>query len=323
MNLSADNALAREAAVARLTVIGARAVGRLIVAAESAAPGGRVAAFRALEAIADPRALDVAIHATDAADSSIAAAAIGVARMFIRGPRGASVVDALTGIALARNRPESVRLAALRSLMDLERPTIAPLLAALASDPNAAIQREAALQSDPRGRAAQIIDPIDEVMRAAEHKLPDDASALHAAVVSAGDTVALPALLSIIVRVREREASDTPPRRMAWMRVRASAHAALARRGSRIAIYDLRESLDSSSDLLPVEFLSALSLVGDASCLEAIAAAYTRSNETWCRDHLTDAFRAIVAREKLTRRHAVLKRIAKRWPSVISAMANG
>jgi hypothetical protein len=34
-------------------------------------------------------------------------------------------------------------------------------------------------------------------------------------------------------------------------------------------------------------------------------------------------FREIVAREKLTRRHAVLKRIEKRWPGVIDDMAKG
>ncbi len=242
-NLSADDALTRESAVARLTVIGARAVERLIAAAESAAPAAaRVAAFRALEGIADPRALGAALRATGAADPNIAASAIAVARTFIRGPRGASVVDALTGIALARNRPESVRVGALRSLMALERSTIAPLLASLASDPNAMIRSEAARQTDTSGRAL-VVDPIDELTRAAEQELPDDASLLHAAIVSAGDTVALPVLLRIVERVREREASEAPRRRMEWMRVRAAAHAALARRGSRIAIYDLRESL--------------------------------------------------------------------------------
>ena len=104
------------------------------------------------------------------------------------------------------------------------------------------------------------------------------------------------------------------------MRARAAAHVALASRGSRLALYDLRESLESADAPLPVEFLAALSLVGDASCLEAIAAAYARpaasgrGRDDWWRQHLADAFRAIVAREAITRRHAVMKKIEKRWP---------
>jgi hypothetical protein len=64
---------------------------------------------------------------------------------------------------------------------------------------------------------------------------------------------------------------------------------------------------------LPVEFLAALSMVGDASCLEAIAAAHARASDSWWRDHLADTFQAIVGRERLTRRHAVIKKIEKRW----------
>jgi hypothetical protein len=56
-----------------------------------------------------------------------------------------------------------------------------------------------------------------------------------------------------------------------------------------------------------------LSLVGDASCLEAIAGAHARARDTWWRDHLADAFRTIAAREKITRRHAVIKKIERKW----------
>ena len=41
-----------------------------------------------------------------------------------------------------------------------------------------------------------------------------------------------------------------------------------------MALYDLREALKATAAPLPVEFLTALSLVGDTSCLEAIAAAF-------------------------------------------------
>jgi hypothetical protein len=97
------------------------------------------------------------------------------------------------------------------------------------------------------------------------------------------------------------------------MRTRGVAHVALARRASRLGIYDLRESIEGASAPLPVEFLTALALAGDASCLEAIAAAHEHAIDSWWRRHLSDAFQAIVAREGLSRRHAVMKKIEKRW----------
>ena len=59
-DLTAGNAVAREAAVARLIVVGGRAVDRLsTLAAMTEAPAAaRLAAFRALEGIGDVRALD-------------------------------------------------------------------------------------------------------------------------------------------------------------------------------------------------------------------------------------------------------------------------
>ena len=64
-------------------------------------------------------------------------------------------------------------------------------------------------------------------------------------------------------------------------------------------------------------FLAALEEVGDATCLEPLAAAYDASAagaDPWWRDHLATAFRAIVHREGLTRRHAAVKRLTTRWP---------
>jgi hypothetical protein len=128
-------------------------------------------------------------------------------------------------------------------------------------------------------------------------------------------------LLKIIERVRAREADEPAARRAEWTTARAAAHLALAERGSRLALYDLRESLNDTARL-PVEFVAALSLVGDAGCLEAIAGAYARSSEAgrarddWWRQHLADAFVTIVRREKMTKRHAVIKKIAKRSANV-------
>jgi HEAT repeat protein len=325
-DLSAASAATREAAGARLTVIGSRAVERLIaLAVSSAPPEARTAAVRTLEAIGDPRALAPALDilADAAAEPAVAAAAAGVARMFLRGRRGAAAVDRLTGVALDRGRAEVLRLAALRALRELDPATIAPVLTSLAEDPSAAIRAEAVTKRTTR-RAP--VDPVATVMCAAEQGLPEEpggAIALRRALSEAGEAVPLPLLLRVIERVREREAAEPAAHRDEWTMARAAAHVALASRGSRLALYDLRESLEAATTPLPVEFLRALSMAGDVSCLEPVAGAHVKAKNAWWRDHLAAAFRAIVVRERLTRRHVAMKKIEKKWKGVVEELWAG
>jgi len=326
-DLHAASAATRDAAVARLTVIGARAVERIVALAESTAgTPARTAAFKALEAIGDARALEPALRALDDPDAAIAVAAAGVARLFVRSARGATAVDRLTAAALDGRRPDAVRLAALGSLRDLDVTTLAPLLATLAADASAAVREHAGAEGARRRNEGS--RPADLLSRAADRGPADDAGALRQAIMHAGRKAALPKLLRIVERVREREASEPPARRAEWIAVRAAAHLALAQRGSRLALYDLRESLEGAAQL-PVEFVAALSLVGDTGCLESIAVAYARASgagrarDDWWRRHLADAFGTIVGREKITRRHAVMKKIAKRWPGVVEELLAG
>jgi HEAT repeat protein len=340
-DLGAPDAFTREAAVARLTVLGSRAVERLIAVAASAGdPATRAAAWRTLEAIGDPRALDPALHALSgpATDPAVGAAAAGVARAFIRGARGAASVDRLTAVVLDRAQPDAVRLAALRALGDLGPAAIAPILASLAGDPSDAIRGESAVSTKDREpssgaarrpwregvtRAAARTpdDPVALITSAAERGLPDDPGALRAALGQAGDRIRLPLLLRIVERVREREGAEPAARRDEWRLARAAAHQALASRGSRLALYDLRETLESAKGRLPVEFLAPLALIGDRTCLEAIAAAHAAARDAWWRQHLADAFYTIVVREQLTARSPILKRVAKKWPGTWSAKA--
>ena len=316
-DLGADNAVTRETAVARLTLLGARAVERLIAAAAAGAHAdSQAGAWRALEAIGDARALEPALAALAAPqmEPAVAAAAAGVARVHLRGPRGAEAVDRLATVLLDRARHVTPRLAALRALRELDPATIAPMLASLAGDPNATIRTEAGL--DGRDAPRRAGDPDALVAQAVESGLPEDPAALRHALNLSGAFLPLPVLLRVVERVREREGSEPAAVRDQWRLTRAAAHVALANRGSRLALYDLRESLETAKGPLPVEFLAALALVGDTSSLEAIAGAHAKAKakDAWWRDQLARVFREIVAREKLTRRHAVLKRIEKRWP---------
>jgi hypothetical protein len=296
-DLGSDRVVTREAALARLTVIGARAVERLVTLVSSDAPASsRTAALRALEAIGDARGRDAILRAIDDLDATVAVTAIAAARADLRGLHGADALDHLTRTALDRTRHESVRAAAVDAVRELDPSTIAPLLDALRDD----LPLSAAA-----GRA-----------------LPDDPAVLRQAIAHEGGQAPLQALLRVIESVRDREAQETPARRSEWRAVRAAAHLALANRGSRIALFDVRESLESADAPLPVELLAALSVVGDESCLEPIAAAHTRARDGWSRTRLADAFQTIVKREGLTRRHAAIKRIEKRSPETFRALWN-
>jgi hypothetical protein len=310
-DLSSGRATARESAVARLIVIGARAVERLIgVAADGgAAPAARISALHALEAIADRRALAPALDVIADQDPDVAAAAVGVARVFLRGARGVAVVDRLTAAALDRARPVAIRIAAITALGDLTSATLEPLFTALGADPHPAI---AALAGRPSRRPAPTLEAVD------------DPAALRRAISHGAGRTPLSAMQRLVEHIREREQSETGTRRTEWMAARAAAHAALAGRGSRIALYDLRETVEAADVPLPVEFLTALTSIGDASCLGAIATAYAKAlaaprGDDWWRRHLRDAFRSIVKREKITRRNAVMKKIEKRWPAILTA----
>ena len=322
-DLAAVSDVARDTAVARLTLLGARAVERLIAAAADGAPEARAAAWRALEAIGDARALApaLALLAAPDRDPTVSVAAAGIARAHLRRRHGARALDRLAAVLLEPSRHETLRLAALRALRDLEPAAIAPILASLADDPSAAIRTEAGLSDAAAPRRAD--DPAAIVMRAAEGELPDDPAALRHALNLSGDTVTLPALATVVDRVREREGSEPAAVRDRWRLARAAAHVALAHRGSRLALYDLRESLETANGALPVECLAAIALIGDASCVEALAAAHARAKDGWWRDHLARSFREIVARERLTKRHTALRRAEKRWPGVLARMADG
>jgi HEAT repeat protein len=327
-DLMSERQAVREGAIARLTVIGGRAVERLtaLLDRRDAAPAGRVAALRTLEAIADQRALDPSLRAIDDPDPRVAQAAVRAARIFLRGPRGAAVVDRLTEVALNRARPEPIRLAAIGALSALESSTLQPLRDALNDDPNEEVR---ALAQRTRPLAVEPGDHESYLRQAVERRLPDDPVALRRAIAQAPGALPLPLLHQLVERIREREAGETTAVRAEWMAARAAAHVALAGRGSRLALYDIRETLETAPGPLPVEFLTALTAVGDVSCLEPIAAAFDRAagsggtRDDWWHRHLASAFRVIVTRERLTRRHQVARKIERKWKGVLTELWPG
>jgi hypothetical protein len=106
--------------------------------------------------------------------------------------------------------------------------------------------------------------------------------------------------------------------------VRGAVHLALARRGSRVALYDLRESIEHAEEPLPADFLEALALVGDAASLEPVAAAFVQSSamsgaDGWRRG-VAKTFQAIVVREGITPRSAAMRRVKSRYREQVSSL---
>lgn len=325
-DLSSRTEATREGAVARLSVIGARAVERLIGLAGNGASdsGARVCALRSLERIADPRGLEPALKAFTDPDEVVAVAALNVARVFLRTPHGVRALGRVTATALDRQRPAPVRLAALHALAELSPAAVKPVRSALKTDPDPDI----AHALDPGADQGFAEAPAERVLAAAEGTLKEDPAALRRAIAGSPAEVPDAVLRQVIDHVRVREGAEPASSRPDWMAVRGAAHAALALRGSRIALYDLRETMEAARQGVPVEFLAALAAIGDASCLEAIAAAYARAGEVqppddWWRRHLADAFRIIAGREKITRRHALVKRIERRWKAALDDLWAG
>jgi HEAT repeat protein len=322
--------MAREAAVARLSVIGTRAVAALLsLLASSEVPAARAGALAALEAIGDPRAADAALASLETSDAAVRAGAAALLRRLLESTRGAAVLDRLAAIAMDRERPDGVRLAALDALRQVPGPALGLIASRLRDDPSQAVRATVAGHG---GR--EVVPPAESLQKAADGALPDHADALRQWLEAAGAETPLATLHGLVQRVRncEREAAD-PGRRREWMTARAAAHQVLAARGSTVALYDLRETIESGEQA-PVEMLAALGAIGDRTCLEPVAAAYARASgegarparledrgaADWWRAHLATVFRTIAAREKLSERHAVAKRIRARWPAAADSL---
>lgn len=321
-DLASASALTRDGAVARLTILGERAVPRLVALATDldASSDTRVAALQALEGIADPRAFDPSVNLLDDGEERVSVAAVGVLQAFLQSTRGVEALDRITALATDRRRPRAVRLAAIRAVRDLGPATIAPLLEALGSDPDRTIAVAAGL--GPEGGS----DPVFLLKEAAEGTLSDTPGSLRVALTEAGATVPLQVLHQLIERVRFREGAETGAVRTEWTVLRGAAHAALAQRGSRLALYDLKETLESAREPVPVDFLGAAAAIGDATCLEPIAAAYHRAIEAghppddWWPHTLVEVFRTVASREQISRRTALGKRISSRWKDTAAAL---
>lgn len=319
--LSSGDSHRRELAGARLAVIGPRATTGLLAVVSDAAGDttARVAALEALVSIGDARATAVALSlSTDAGDDALALPAIDLLGVVARGTdtRATKAFDRLSALAVDPTVPTTRRLASLAALEGQPERLLRPLYEALAKDPASRIVARVTRHQ------AGALESLEAMVA---QGLPSDPALAAAVVRDDGERTRLTTLKEAIEIIRARERSAPPDERARWATVRGAVHHQLAARNSRLGLYDLRESLEAAHGPLPVGFLSAAAAIGDVACLVPLAQAWTLADadDRWWREHLADAFRSIVTREGLTRRHATLQKILGRWPAaaVLVAMA--
>ena len=299
----------REAAIARLMVIGGRAVARLVDAyGKTTDRAGRVAILRALEGIGDHRALATARTALDEG-GDVAVAAVGVLRSLLTSEHersAESALDALVDLTLDAARDRRLRQAAFDALQEMPPDVRARVAEALSGDSDAT-EADAVWQDAVNGRLPDAPDILRDLVTARAPKTP------------------LNTLRKMIDATRTKERDAEASQKDGWLALRGSLHQALALRGSRVAVYDLRETIerqettkDVDARRVPASFIAALQVLGDRSCLEPIAALWGRSIgvDAHLRHQLASAFHEIAKREKVTKRDALMKRIAAKWPDL-------
>lgn len=303
----------RDAASARLAVIGPRATRTLVKALEASTnPPAQVAILRTLEGIHDPHGVPPASQFLDSPEVEVALAAIGLLRSFLRDDDAALAdvaLERLTAVTLDPTRSAAARVAALEAISDLPPETSREVRRQLEGDSDPQLREAAGLRTAPGAPPA-----LAQITRASQCPEP---GVLRDLIAAQGPTVPLAVLGRLVELLRSLEEAAASLRRTEWQAARAAAHQALAERDSRLALYDLRESLAIVPGPLPVGFLAALERIGDASALEDVASAYLRARrarDAWWTEHLARTFREIVRRERITRRSAAMKRVVARYP---------
>lgn len=274
--------------MARLRVLGVRALPRLERFIETSdASGARALAMSALEGLDDAHTCEIALAALNEPNVDLVVAALGVLRSWVPRETGTRLLESITAIVVDRGRDARIRVAALDALSDLPENLVRPI-------------REQAPPPEAAG------PPVDNPVAAREW------------VEAHGAKATLATLHDAIKNFREAETrADTSRGREEWLKARGAAHRILAARGSRLALYDARETFSAARSPLPAGFLDAIGHVGDASCLEPLAQAWSVTRDAAWRTQLSAAARQIVVRAKLTGRNTVVKGIRANWAGFI------
>src|SRR3954469_9203553 len=151
--LGAGDDVACEAAIARLAVIGARAIDHLLQEFPLAPGRARGGMLRAFEASADPRTLPAARTALQDSSAFVQTAAIGAIRALLAASKPEAArepLDALVAVAVDRSRIAAVRIAAFDALAEVAPDARDAVQSALASDPDPDVRARPGGRGAPR-----------------------------------------------------------------------------------------------------------------------------------------------------------------------------
>jgi HEAT repeat protein len=332
--LASTQAAERESAIARLTLLGPRAV-EALTALLPAAEAPRLGAIAALEGIRDGRALpallqliadpvpEVACRAIEATTAFPGARAVSALSAVLapRPPRSgarraaavaalgrlhaAGVVEALEPLLsrlLDEAEDEGLRIAACDALAPLPRHERDRLLTALRTTRSPALARRlgaldgATLPAASSSGAWEASDP--RRLAATLHK--------QTSAGTLGGTAAIPPLHRLLEQLDAQVDAGADAATIAD--AKAAVHVALATLGSRIALYHLREMLERPPAHALTALVEAAGLIGDATLLPALAALAT--THAAVAPPATRALAGIVAREGLRKNSRLVKRVA-------------
>jgi hypothetical protein len=288
-DLQSTDSIRRDAAVARLRILGSRALPRLIdlITSMRRHPCGRLA-LDALDGVNDVRAIDVAFDALRDGDVDVVISALGTLRAWVPGETGTRLLDAITAMTVDRARDARVRVAALAAISELPEHLLRPI-------------RDQA--PPPESAGPSLDDPV----------------AVREWIQAYGSDATLSTLHALVTKTREREHAESSSRlRSEWLQARGRAHQALARRQSLVAVYDLRETFETATGALPQTFVSSAAAIGDASCLDPLARAWAAAGKdvNW-KHELSTTAAAIMRRERLTGRSAAVKKLRANFPGFV------
>ena len=275
-DLESGTDVARETAVARLSVIGTRAVdGLLGLLGSSAVPAARAGALEALEAIGDPRAADAALAVPRRRGRPRSGRARRrCLRRLLDSTRGAAVLDRLAAIAVDPGPRRSRAPGGARRAAPGVRAGAGPASRSrLRDDPSPAVRATVAGHAGARRRAARRGPGAGR----GRQRCPTTRTRCGSGSTAAGADAPLPTLHRLVQRVRERERATTD--RAAARRVDDGARrgppgagrTAAARWRSTTCARPSKAESRRRSRCWPRSASS-----GTERCLEPIAAAYAR-----------------------------------------------
>lgn len=291
---------ARDSAIARLTLLGERAVGPLVETLRLGSPLARLGALKVLEQLRSPRALPALLEQLGVGEGDLAAAAAGA----IAALGGAKAIAPLSK-ALTHKDAEA-RAAAADALAKLFASGIEEAL-------------EPLVETLLDGKADERLRRTAE--RALSRLPARELRAIRARLSEAGRSRPAPDLEALVAALPKGAAVTVLHRALAGLvdaGAAARLHQALAERGSRIALYDLRERLDARPARLAETLLQVAARIGDASLLPSIVA--LAADRTALTGPCVEALAAIVRREKLRKTHRLVKAVRQEHRKLLDGM---